>query len=76
MSDKLKLMQSRLDEEQESEDNNLYSASIGYPNLKALLNSSNVNLKFDCEQPQLDIFAFHNYVSKAEYVALTAIQQA
>ena len=75
MSEKLKIMQIQISDEG-FENVDLYCASIGYPDLKTLPTIAAFRHQCDNEQPRLDGSAFRDYVSKAEYVALTSSQTA
>jgi|GEM_PF-6681587 hypothetical protein len=71
MSDKLKIMQTRIADGvvKDVDGIELYCASIGYPDLKALPTGGEFRSGCDCEQPELVEPAFRDYVSKAEFVA-------
>lgn len=74
MSDKLKIMQTRIDDNHNSKSIEPYSASIGYPDLKSLPNKEG---HANCHgQPELDESAFRDYVSKTEYLLHTSSQIA
>ena len=76
MSDKLKIMQTRTTGDHNFKEVDLFCASIGYADLKALPDCSRASACVSSEQPELDEFAFSDYVSKAEFIALTAPQAA
>lgn len=53
MSDKLKTMQARICSE-ETVESNLYCASIGYPDLKSMRNTTAVLNLYEGEQPSIN----------------------
>lgn len=67
MSDKLKIMQTRIATTSSNDEGDLFCASIGYPGLKLPTNAADHAHRFTDEQPIIDDSAFNDYVSKAEF---------
>lgn len=67
MSDKLKIMQTRIATTSSNDEGDLFCASIGYPDLKLPASVINDARGFSDEQPIIDDSAFKDYVSKAEF---------
>lgn len=67
MSDKLKIMQTRIATTSSNDEGDLFCASIGYPDLKLPANVLHDARGFSDEQPIIDDSAFKDYVSKAEF---------
>lgn len=71
MSDKLKIMQTQIADNAHTEETDLFSVSIGYPDLTAPSKCTEVHQP-ECKQPELDESALCDHVSKAKYLALAA----
>ena len=70
MSDKLKVMQTHITDDENSEDRDLCSASIGYPDLKTV--PSNETKSHGVDQPEIDECEFDRLVEASEESRLIA----